>query len=93
MTEAAPQIGSPNAGDGKAVSDNGRRGTENSRVGRLGRSLRPARRFQRGSETEIVWQATFRGLKFERGKPYGECKWTSWGVEISPYCIDFESKD
>lgn len=74
MTEAAPRSVAPNAGDGKAVPKNGRRGTENSRVGRFGRSLRPARRFQRGSETEIAWKVTFRGRMLAGGKPNGECR-------------------
>jgi hypothetical protein len=41
MTGTAPRSATPNAGDEKAVSENGLRGTENGRVGLFGRAMRP----------------------------------------------------
>ncbi len=74
MTGTAPRSAASNAGDGKAVSENGRRGTANGRVGRFGRSLRPARSISRGPEAEIAWKVAFSGHTLTEGIPYGECR-------------------
>jgi len=74
MTGAAPRSATPNAGDGKSVSENGQRGAENSRVGRFGRFRPTARCFPSVSETEFDWKVTCRGLTLAGGKPKGESR-------------------
>ena len=74
MTGTAPRLATPNAGDGKTVSENGRRGTENGRVCLFGRAMRSARRIPRGSEADTAWNVAFRGCRFTGGKPNGECR-------------------
>ncbi len=85
---------------GKLCPKNPRRGTENLRVGRFGRSLRPARRFPRGAETETAWIVTFRGRTPAGGKPNGEyqLKWVAWYNAERPhsaikYTIPNEAED
>ena len=74
MSGTAPGSATRNAGDGKAVSENSRRGIENGRVGLYGRSLRPARRIPRGPESDIACEITFRGRRLTGSKPNGKCR-------------------
>ena len=63
----------PNARDGKAVSENDQRGIANGRIGRPGGSLRSARRIRRGSEADIAWKNAETGHTLAGNKPNGEC--------------------
>jgi len=74
MTGTAPRLATPNAGDGKTVSENGQRVIANGRIGLFGRAIRPARRIPRGSEADIAWKVTFQGRTLAGGKPNGECQ-------------------